>query len=59
MFSGIDLAILGKHIASTTARLAMEGEFTQARVSAIVGQRLIEKNRYEAFVMKVETFVVE
>ncbi|KAL5473515.1 hypothetical protein EMCRGX_G028006 [Ephydatia muelleri] len=43
---GIDLAILGKHIASTTARLAMEGEFTQARVSAIVGQRLIEKNSH-------------
>ena len=45
-FTGIDLAVLGKHIANTTAKLAMEGEFTQARVNAIVGQRLIEKHRY-------------
>ena len=42
----MDLAILGKHIANTTAKLTMEGEFTQARVNAIVGQRLIEKHRY-------------
>ena len=41
----IDMAVVGTHVAHTTAKLAMEGEYTQARMNALVSQRLMQRQR--------------
>lgn len=42
----IDMAVVGTHVAHTTAKLAMEGEYTQARMNALVSQRLMQRQSH-------------
>ena len=42
----IDISVVGTHVAHTTAQLAMEGEYSQARLGAISSQRLLQKARW-------------
>jgi hypothetical protein len=42
----IHLAVVGSHAAHTSAKLAMEGEYTEARVNAFSKQRLLQRTRY-------------
>ena len=42
----IHLAVVGTHAAHTSAKLAMEGEYTEARVNAFSNQRLLQRTRY-------------
>ena len=42
----IHLAVVGTHAAHASARLAMEGEYTEARVNAFSKQRLLQRTRY-------------
>ena len=46
LFADIQMAVVGTHTAHTTAKLAMEGEFTHARMNALVSQRLMQRTRY-------------
>ena len=41
----MDLALVGAHVTHTTAQLAMEGEYSEARVKAMANQRLLQRNR--------------
>ena len=45
-FIDIHLAVVGTHAAHTSAKLAMEGEYTEARVNAFSRQRLLQRTRY-------------
>lgn len=40
------VGVIGSHIAKQTASLAMEGEFTTARVKSLQAQRMIHTQRY-------------
>ena len=42
----IHLTVVGSHAAHTSAKLAMEGEYTEARVNAFSKQRLLQRTRY-------------
>ena len=42
----IDMSVVGAHVAHTTATLAMGGEYSQARLSALSSQRMLQRNRY-------------
>ncbi len=42
---GIDMGVVGSHVARNTAKLTMEGEYTGARVNALSNQRLLQRNR--------------
>ena len=37
------MQVLGVHVAKTTARMALEGEYTKARTKALVTQRLVQR----------------
>ena len=39
------MAVVGTHVAHRTANLAMQGEYTQARISALSNQRLLQRTR--------------
>lgn len=39
------MAVVGTHAAHTSAKLAMKGEFTHARLNALVSQRLMQRTR--------------
>jgi hypothetical protein len=41
----IDMSVVGTHVARTTASLAVEGEYSQARLSALSNQRLLQRTR--------------
>jgi len=38
--------VVGTHVARNTAKLTMEGEYTEARVNAMSQQRLLQRTRY-------------
>ena len=42
----IDMSVVGAHVAHTAATLAMGGEYSQARLSALSSQRMLQRNRY-------------
>ena len=42
----IHLAVVGTHAAHTSAKLAIEGEYTEARVNCFSKQRLLQRTRY-------------
>jgi hypothetical protein len=42
----IDMSVVGAHVAHTTATLAMGGEYSQARLSALSSQRMLQRTRY-------------
>lgn len=43
--SDMDMSVVGAHAAHTTATLAMGGEYSMARLSALSSQRLLQKAR--------------
>ena len=43
--SDIDMGVVGTHVAHNTATLAMGGEYSQARLSALSSQRMLQKAR--------------
>ena len=40
------MSVVGAHVAHTTATLAMGGEYSQARLSALSSQRMLQRTRY-------------
>lgn len=42
----MDIGVIGSHVAKQTAALAMEGEFTNARMVTLQAQRMIHEQRY-------------
>jgi hypothetical protein len=42
----IDMSVVGTHVARTTASLAVEGEYSQARLSALSNQRLLQRTSH-------------
>ena len=50
VYVDIHLAVVGSHAAHTSAKLAMEGEYTEARVNAFSKQRLLQRTRYVTYV---------
>jgi hypothetical protein len=42
----IDMSVVGAHVAHTTATLAMGGEYSQARLSALSSQRMLQRNSH-------------
>ena len=42
-YAGSNVQVLGVHVAKTTARMALEGEYTKARTKALVNQRLVQR----------------
>ncbi|XP_065898859.1 circularly permutated Ras protein 1-like [Dysidea avara] len=59
--AGSNVQVLGAHVAKTTAKMALEGEYTKARTKALVNQRLVQrvghayhrKDEYRAWVKNV------
>ena len=49
LLTDIQMAVVGTHAAHTTAKLAIEGEFTHARMNALVSQRLMQRTRYDGY----------
>ena len=45
----MDVGVVGSHIARQTASLAMQGEFTKARVQSMSAQRMIHDQRLEQY----------
>ena len=41
--AGSNVQVLGAHVAKTTAKMALEGEYTKARTKALVNQRLVQR----------------
>ena len=41
----IHMNVVGTHVAQRTAELAMEGEYTTARLAALTNQRLLARSR--------------
>lgn len=42
----MDAAVISSHVGKKAAELTMQGEFTQARVSSLANQRLLQEHRY-------------